>query len=96
VIDNQNMTRTSALVEWPRPVHEIRDELVKLAQDACTSGDAVDAGCLDLLADELAWAASIARLYGGDATATEEFAAAVCETAELARLVAAHRRMLAA
>jgi hypothetical protein len=95
VIDSKNR-RTRAFAEWPRPVREIRDDLVTLAHDACAGGDVVDPARLEALADELAWAASIARLYGGDATATEEFEAAVRETAELARLASAHRRGMAA
>ena len=67
---------TSRFAEWPRPVREIRDDLVRLAHDASASGDPVDSVRLDVLADELAWCASIAKLYGGSSTATEAYEAA--------------------
>jgi hypothetical protein len=83
-LDDQ--TEQSDSSGWPRPVVDIRDDLVALAHDAYAAGRVVDPRRLDALADELAWAAAVARIYGGDATATEEFERAVRETAELARL----------
>jgi hypothetical protein len=66
--------------------------LIEIAR--ASRGGVPDPRRLDVLANELAWAASIARMYGGDATATERFARAVEETAELARLT--RRRGVAA
>jgi hypothetical protein len=82
---------TSRFAEWPRPVREIRDELCDLA-----ASPPVSAVRLDELANELAWAAAIAAMYGGDTAATEKLERAVRESAELARITAAHRRAVAA
>lgn len=81
---------------WPRPVREVRAELEALSVQAYEAGTGVDANQLDRLAYELVWCAAVARAYGGDATATEEFARAIERTAELARLTRTHREAVAA
>jgi hypothetical protein len=76
----------------PRPVVEIRDELVEIAREAWLAGEVVDPHRLSRLADELAWAASFARLFGGDPLATNRLETAVRETAELAQLLRRNAR----
>jgi hypothetical protein len=72
----------------PRPVAEIRDEVVRLAADAYEAGKVVDPNRLEQLARELDEAAALATMWGGDATATETFAREVEHCAELARVLA--------
>ena len=69
-------TAPPGAAQWPRPVREIRDELVTLAGTP-TACRPVDPARLDTLADELAWAAAIALMYGGNSAATQQLERAV-------------------
>jgi hypothetical protein len=77
-------------------VVEIRDEHVEIGRQAWANGTGVDPHRLSELATELEWAASFARIFGGDATATEKYAAATAEAAELAALLRDRTREVAA
>jgi hypothetical protein len=83
------LTLASDATAAPRDVRAIRDEIEQVAREAWAAGAVVDPHRVSRLADELVWAASFAKLFGGDPGATERFAAKVAETAELASLLRA-------
>jgi hypothetical protein len=69
--------------------------LVELAREAYEAGKVVDPPRLEELAHELFQCAGLVKVYGGNADATERYARAVEETAELARLISQRVRAVA-